>query len=46
MDSEPDKTRWLVKGSPEEMPHVGDSNYHEGVIFRASPVSIYTYSAS
>ena len=37
MDSEPGKARWLVKGSPEEMPHIGVSNYREGAIFGVSP---------
>ena len=29
-DSEPGKSKWLVKGNLEEMPHISDSNYHAG----------------
>ena len=36
-DSEPGKARWLAKGNPEEMPHVRDSNYHEGATLSLSP---------
>ena len=31
MNSEPDKSKWLAKGNPEEMSHKSDSNCHEGV---------------
>ena len=43
-DSEPGKARWLAKGNAEEMPHVSDSNYHEGTILSLSqPVWVYSH---
>ena len=36
-DSGPGKARWLVKGNQEEIPHMSDSNYHEGVTLSLSP---------
>ena len=50
MDCEPDKSKWLPKENPEEMPHKSNSNYLKGMTqqLRNSPsesacVSIYTY---
>ena len=44
MDSEPDRSRWLAKGNPEEMPHKIDSNHHKGMALpRSTCVSIHTY---
>ena len=37
MDSKPGRTRWLAKGNPEEMLHMSDSPYHEGVAPSLSP---------
>ena len=47
MDSEPGEARGLAKGDPEEVPHISDSNYHEGMIlFRLTCVSNHMYSYS
>ena len=32
MGCELDKSIWLAKGKPEEMPHMSDLNYHGGAI--------------
>ena len=32
-DSEPAKSRWLMRGNLEEMPHETDSNHHEDATF-------------
>ena len=42
VDSEPGKARWLAKGNLKEMPHISDSNYHEGATLSLSPAVCLT----
>ena len=38
------QTRWLARGNPEEIIHMGDSNYHQGEsLSEAAHVSTHTY---
>ena len=43
MDSEPDKSKWLAKGNPEEMPHISDLNCHR-LCHLSPPVCVSTYA--
>ena len=43
-DSEPGRARLWGKGNPEEIPHVSDSNYHQGTtLFLSPPMYVYPH---
>ena len=47
MDWEPGEPKWLVKGKPEEIPRISDSNCHEGTAQGLSlslPMCLSTYT--
>ena len=42
-DSEPGKAKWLAKENQEEMPHINDSNHHEGMTLSESALCVYPH---